>query len=44
MTAIRNFAVLAATNQGGEAAEKACDQAAFALIQKYGLPARNPGP
>lgn len=29
----RDFAVLVATNQGGAKAEKACDQAAWALIQ-----------
>jgi CubicO group peptidase (beta-lactamase class C family) len=30
----RDFAVLVATNQGGDAAAKACDEAAWALIQK----------
>lgn len=43
LTAIKDFAVLVVTNQGGEAAAKACDQAAWALIQRYGLPARSPG-
>jgi CubicO group peptidase (beta-lactamase class C family) len=32
---IKDFAVLVATNQGGEAAAKACDDAATALIRKH---------
>lgn len=31
----RDFAVMVASNQGGKAAETACDQAAWALIQHY---------
>ena len=32
---LRNFAVLVATNQGGPAAQKACDEAAGALIKRH---------
>ncbi len=32
---VKDFAVLVATNQGGEAAAKACDDAATALIRKH---------
>ncbi|HLV79318.1 MAG TPA: hypothetical protein VKT32_03520, partial [Chthonomonadaceae bacterium] len=35
MAPLRDFAVLVATNQGGDAAAKACDEAASALIQSY---------
>jgi CubicO group peptidase (beta-lactamase class C family) len=35
MTAIKNFAVLVATNQGGEAAAKACDTVAAKLIARF---------
>lgn len=31
----RNFAVLVVTNQGGDAAPKACDEAASAMIRKF---------
>lgn len=32
---LRNFAVLVVTNQGGPAAQKACDEAAGGLIKRY---------
>lgn len=32
---LRNFAVLVATNQGGERADTACDEAAWTLIETY---------
>ena len=35
MAPLKNFAVLIATNQGGDAAAQACDQAAAKLIQTY---------
>jgi CubicO group peptidase (beta-lactamase class C family) len=35
MAPLRDFAVLVVTNQGGEAAAKACDEAASALIQLH---------
>jgi CubicO group peptidase (beta-lactamase class C family) len=35
MAPLRGFAVLVVTNQGGEAAAKACDEAASALIQLH---------
>jgi hypothetical protein len=35
MVPLRNFAVLVVSNQGGEAAAKACDEAASALIQLH---------
>lgn len=35
MAPLRDFAVLAATNQGGDEAAKACDDAASVLIQSY---------
>ncbi len=35
----RNFAVLVATNQGGDVAPQACDEAAGMLIRRF-LPAR----
>lgn len=36
----RDFAVLAATNQGGEGADQACDEAASALIRHHLEPSR----
>jgi hypothetical protein len=35
MAPIRNFAVLVATNQGGDVVPQACDEAAGMLIEKY---------
>lgn len=35
MAPLKNIAVLAATNQGGDGAEKACDQAAAKLIETF---------
>ena len=31
----KKFAVLAATNQGGDAAARACDETAWRMIQKF---------
>jgi hypothetical protein len=35
ITPLRDFAVLVATNQGGDEAEKACDETAAALITEF---------
>jgi CubicO group peptidase (beta-lactamase class C family) len=40
----KGFAVLAAVNQGGDRAQRACDEACSELIRRYTAPASTPAP